>query len=222
MIIHPILLRMSVAYLIECEQSLVLVDTGTRGEEKAIINKMVKIGRDDLKLIFITHAHLDHYGCAAALRRITGAKIGIHGEDSEAMALGETRLGKPRGFGHIMGAMLPLAGPILRPEAAKSDIVFQDGEVLGAYGIEASVLHTPGHTMGSSTLMLETGVAIVGDLLTNSGKPRVQRFFAEEWSLIPKSLFRLMEKEPTLIFTGHGQEPIQNRELRALHAGQIS
>jgi hydroxyacylglutathione hydrolase len=216
--VHAIPLRMSMAYLIEGDAGLVLVDAGLRGEEKLVLDKMKVIGRNDLRLIYITHAHLDHYGCAAALRRISGAPIAIHGLDEEAMARGETRLGTARGFGRVIQAMVPLANPLLRPEPAQADLVVDDGDDLSEYGVAATVLFTPGHTMGSTCLLLENRMAFTGDLVTNSGQPRLQRYFAEDWSLLPKSLVRLLEQNPEIVFSGHGREPIGSKELQAINS----
>ena len=219
--VHTIPLRMSLAYLIEGDAGLVLVDAGLRGEEERILDKMKAIGRNDLRLIYITHAHLDHYGCAAALRRISGAPIAIHGLDEEAMARGETRLGTARGFGRVIQAMLPLANPLLRPEAAQADLVVDDGDNLREYGVAATVLFTPGHTMGSTCLLLENRIAFAGDLVTNSGQPRMQRYFAEDWSLVPRSLASLQERDPEIVYSGHGREPIRSEQLQQLSGNLI-
>jgi hydroxyacylglutathione hydrolase len=219
--VHPIPLRMSSAYLIEGDAGLVLVDAGLRGEEERVLDKMKAIGRNDLRLIYITHAHLDHYGCAAALRRISGAPIAIHGLDAEAMARGETRLGTARGFGRIIQAMLPLANPFLRPEPVQADLVVDDGDDLSEYGLAATVLFTPGHTMGSTCLLLENRMAFAGDLVTNSGQPRMQRYFAEDWSLVPRSLVSLQERNPEIVFSGHGREPIRSEQLQQLSGNLI-
>ncbi|HUS93801.1 MAG TPA: MBL fold metallo-hydrolase [Patescibacteria group bacterium] len=214
--VHAIPLKLSMAYLIESEAGLVLVDAGLRGEEKRILAKIKILGRVDLKLIYITHAHLDHYGCAAAMRRITGAPIAIHCQDAEAMAQGETRLGTARNFGRVIQALLPLANPLLRPEPVRADIMLEDGQVLTEPGLPATVLFTPGHTMGSTCLLFENRFAFAGDLVTNSGQPRRQRFFAEDWSLLPGSLARLQEQNPETTYSGHGMEPIRGQQLQML------
>ena len=80
----------------------------------------------------------------------------------------------------------------------------------------ATVLHTPGHTLGSTSLLVENRFAFVGDLLTNSGRPRMQRFYAQDWSLFPKSLTRLQSAAPDWVHTGHGRKPVSREELLAL------
>lgn len=215
---HSLSMRMAQAYLIESEASLILVDAGMPGDERKVLDKMRALGRTDLALIFITHAHIDHYGCAAALRRLTGAKLAIHQADAEAMALGETRLGSARGRGRLLQLIMPLVDSMIRPEPAPPDLLLSDGDDLADYGLAASVLHTPGHTVGSSSLIVEDPSseqrwAVVGDLLTNRDRPRLQRFYAQDWSQLPKSLARLQAIRPDLVFPGHGQRPISRGGL---------
>jgi hydroxyacylglutathione hydrolase len=50
-------------------------------------------------------------------------------------------------------------------EGARADVVLEGEQLsLGAYGIEAELLHTPGHTPGSLSVLLPGGEALVGDL----------------------------------------------------------
>lgn len=206
-------MRMSLAYLIEGTGGMVLVDAGLRGDETKVLHLMESLGRDDLRLIFITHAHIDHYGSAAALRSHSGAKIAIHRSDAVAMAAGKTRLGKARGWGHLVGIFLPLLERIARPPPTPADLLLEDGDDLRDFGLEGRVLHTPGHTLGSSCLLLEEGAAFVGDLVTTTGSLHIQRAFAQDWSLIPESVRRLQSQRPRRLYTGHGRRPASGSDL---------
>jgi glyoxylase-like metal-dependent hydrolase (beta-lactamase superfamily II) len=219
--VHSIPLGMARAYLIEAEAGLALVDAGLPRYERRVLRRMRTLGRDDLRLIFITHAHLDHYGSAAALHRLTGAPIAVHRADGEAMARGETPLGSVRGRGRLLRALLPLLESYLRPEPAVADLLLDDGDDLGAYGLDAVVLHTPGHTPGSSCLLVEGRVAFVGDLLSTVGRPHVQRFFADDWSLIPGSLLRVQALRPEWVYVGHGRRPLSGQALQHLAPDQV-
>ena len=214
--IHTIALGMACAYLVESDTGLILVDTGLPHCERSVLRRMRSLGRDDLRLIFITHAHLDHYGSAAALRRLTGAPIAIHRADGDAMARGETGLGSARGRGRLVKTFLPLFEPLLRPEPTAPDLLLNDGDDLHTYGFDAAVLHTPGHTPGSSCLILEGRIAFVGDLLSTTGRPHAQRFFADDWSLIPNSLARLQALDPEWTYAGHGRRPMSEKALQRL------
>jgi len=214
--VHSVPLGMARAYLIEGQAGLVLVDAGSPRREQSVLRQMQALGRDDLRLIYVTHAHLDHYGSAAALRRLTGAPIAVHRADSDAMARGETSLGSVRGRGRWVQALLSLLEPHLRPEPTPADLLLDDGDDLRAYGLDAAVLHTPGHTPGSSCLLVEGRFAFVGDLLSATGRPHVQRFFADDWSLIPDSLARLQALRPEWVYPGHGRRPLSGQTLQRL------
>ncbi|MDY6876535.1 MAG: MBL fold metallo-hydrolase [Chloroflexota bacterium] len=204
------------AYLIESASGLVLVDAGLPHHEQSVLRRMQALGQDDLRLIFITHAHLDHYGSAAALRLFTGAPIAIHRADGDMMARGETHLGSVRGRGRLMWALLRLFGPYLRPEPTPPDLLLDDGDDLRAYGLDAVVLHTPGHTPGSSCLIVEGRVAFVGDLLSTSVRPHVQRSCADDWALIPESLNRLQVLGLEWVYAGHGRRPLSGKILQRM------
>lgn len=214
--IHTLSMGMSLAYLIEGTAGMVLVDAGLRGDEAKVLRLMESLGRDDLRLIFITHAHIDHYGSAAALRSHSGAKIAIHRSDAGAMAAGETRLGTARGWGHPVGLFLPLLELIARPPPTPADLLLDDGDDLSDFGLQGKVLHTPGHTLGSCCLLLDDGAAFTGDLVTTTGSLHVQRAFAQDWSLLPESVRRLQSVKPRCLYAGHGRRPASGADLQKL------
>jgi len=219
--VHAVPLGFSQAYLLESDTGLALVDAGSPHQERIILRHLRALGAGDLRLIFITHAHLDHYGSAAALRRLTGAPVAIHRADAEAMARGETRLGLTRGSGKLMRILLPLVEWCLRPEPVKADLLLEDGDRLDDFGLEARLIHTPGHTLGSSCLIVEERLGFVGDLLTNNGRPSLQRLFAEDWSLLRQSYARLQGMELEMVYPGHGRHPVSEEALQHLIADHL-
>jgi glyoxylase-like metal-dependent hydrolase (beta-lactamase superfamily II) len=207
---------MSRAYLIEGPAGLTLVDAGPPHFERVVLRKVAALGGKGLGLIYVTHAHGDHYGSAAALRRITGAPIAIHRADGEAMARGETPIGTARGRGRVMQALFRLLLPLFRPQPTPADLLLQDGDDLPSIGTQAVVLHTPGHTPGSSCLILERQIAFAGDLVSTTGGPHLQRYFAHNWSQIPHSLHRLQALAPERTYPGHGRHLLDGAALQGL------
>ena len=65
--IYPLRGKMSLFYLVVGGEGMILVDAGLVGEERLLWRQLDVLGRDDLQLIFITHAHLDHYGAGGPL-----------------------------------------------------------------------------------------------------------------------------------------------------------
>jgi hydroxyacylglutathione hydrolase len=214
--IHSIPMGLARAYLIESAAGLVLVDAGVPGCVRRVLSRMRAIDRRDLKLIYITHAHFDHYGSAAALRRVTGAPVAVHRADGEAMARGETHIGSGRGRGRMIQMLWPLLERHLQVEPTSPDHLFEDGDGLQAFGLQAVVLHTPGHTPGSSCLLVEGRIAFSGDLVFNHGWPHVQRLYATDWSSISGSLARLQAAAPEWVYAGHGRRRLSGAALQKL------
>lgn len=144
----------------------VLVDTGAPGDLKRILAalKTAGVAPQDLALIFLTHGHSNHAGCAAELKRRSGAQIALHAGDAALVRSGRNG---------ILAAQDTL-GRVLRPfvdeefEPFEPDLVFRDGFSLEPHGVKGNVLATPGHTPGSASLVLASGEAIIGDVLRGS------------------------------------------------------
>jgi len=95
-------------------------------------------------------------------------------------------------------------------------MLLEDGQGLDEFGLDALVLHTPGHTLGSTCLMVEDRLAFSGDLVTTTGGPHVQRAFAEDWTLIGPSVRRLQEVGPEWTYPGHGRQLLSGADLQRL------
>jgi len=212
--IHCINLPFSQAYIIENAKGLFLIDTGIPHQSKIILDFMEKLGRKDLKLIIITHAHLDHYGNANILKALTGAPIAIHNLDASAMKQGKTNLGNVKGVGHLIKTAMPLISIFMKPQPAQPDLLLNDNDSLNTFGLDAFVLHTPGHTLGSTTIIFQNEYAFVGDLIISTRKPHSQNYFAEDWIAISKSIQKLKKIKPKWIYPGHGEYPIKGTWLQ--------
>lgn len=170
----------------------VLVDTGAPGDLKRILAGIKANGVElkNLALIILTHGHSDHAGCAAELRRRSGAQIALHTGDAPLVRAGRN--------GVI--AVQDWLGRVLRPfvdeefEAFEPDLVFKEGIELEPYGLRGRVLPTPGHTPGSISIVLANGEALIGDVLRGSlvwpNKAR-DHYFCNDPELNQRSIVRL-------------------------------
>ncbi len=66
-------------HLIDTGDGLIVFDVGYQSQLHLVVDSLYRLGFDPrrIKLILITHGHIDHLGGAAALRRLSGAKIAI-------------------------------------------------------------------------------------------------------------------------------------------------
>lgn len=211
--IHPIPCGFGLAFLIATQGGMYLVDSGIPGQEEQILKKMQQLGRRDLKAIWITHAHYDHYGSAAALRRLTGALIGVHPDDAESMTKGVSPLGTCRGRGNFYPPLQKVFGHFLTLPKTIPDFTLEDGGSLVEYGLNATILHTPGHTTGHTCLILENGAVFSGDLFGNFPRFSLQCLLATDWNQLPHSLARLQSTRVITIYLGHSRQPISREKL---------
>ena len=216
--IHSIPAGFGLSFLLEYPQGLYLIDSGSPGRQAAVLEKMNSLGRDDLKLIWITHAHYDHYGSAAALRERTGAVIGVHPADEESMLHGRSPLGTSRGRGAVLILANALLARLWPLTPTRPDFLLEDGGTLERFGLEGAILHTPGHTPGHTCVLLGDATAFAADLLARNPRPRLQDLLATDWSRLPASLARLQAAQPEWIYTGHSHKPITGATLQQIKA----
>jgi glyoxylase-like metal-dependent hydrolase (beta-lactamase superfamily II) len=166
----PILpLGMVNAHLILGAGGCVLVDSGVPGSEARVARALAAQRRSfkDIKLIVITHAHIDHAGNAARLRELSGAPIVAHADDARYFRQEAPMTFCPTGW---FARLFLKTGFITSPYARfEPDILLAAGETLDLerYGISGLVRHTPGHTAGSISVELASRDALVGDLIAS-------------------------------------------------------
>lgn len=211
--IYPISCGFGYSFLIASKNGMFLVDSGIPGQEDRILEIMKKLGRNDLKAIWITHAHYDHFGSAEALRAKTGAPIGVHPGDAESLANGESPLGSCRGRGHFYPPLQKVFTHFRPLPKTIPDFTLGDGGSLIEYGLNASVLYTPGHTPGHTCLILDNGVVFSGDLFGNFPRFSLQCLLATDWNQLPVSLERLQASSGKIIYLGHSNRPISRERL---------
>jgi hydroxyacylglutathione hydrolase len=201
--IIPIFLKYSNAHLIK-NDALVLVDTGYTGNADRILAAIREEGKPkELSLILITHGHLDHIGSLPELRKALAAKVAIHRNDMEALRTGRSTSSKRTS---ILGRLVGSRGA-RGWEAIEPDIIV-DGEMdLNDFGINGVVIPTPGHTAGSLSILLESGEALVGDLVVggmiNHSKPSYS-LFIEDREQVTKSIMVLLERGAKIFYGSHG------------------
>jgi glyoxylase-like metal-dependent hydrolase (beta-lactamase superfamily II) len=193
-------------YLIETESGYILVDTGMPNTGTKLDQVFEDAGVDpkNVQLIVVTHGHLDHVGSIAYAQQITGAKVLCHRSLSDRLANGEIEAAVPQNFlGRLLNFLTGLTGS--RFEGTKPDILVDDEFDLDEHGIAGKIIHTPGHSPSSISILLENGEALVGDLVRpdRDGELGLGMFYRDEERLI-ESLERVADFESKRIYLSHG------------------
>jgi len=174
------------AFLVKGEKELILIDTGIPDQERAILKSIDDFGLDssELKHILITHLHTDHVGSLYKLKQITGALVYAHEEETEAIEQGITLRActpAPSLFSRIVVPMIQKKGLEKRIQGTRVDMKLEDGNILKLGG-GIKVIHTPGHTKGHVSFLLqqEGGILIVGDAASGGRTPGYPMLFEDE------------------------------------------
>jgi glyoxylase-like metal-dependent hydrolase (beta-lactamase superfamily II) len=196
------------AFIVRGERSII-VDTGVPGYGSRILKTMSchDIRPQDISLIIITHGHHDHTGSAAYLREKTGAPVAIHRSDVEALRTGiNPPLCGVGGKGRFMVALFKMM-KMPAVQGIEPQILLEKETDLADYGIEGTIMPTPGHTAGSVSVLLAGGCALVGDMifggLMRKHSPGFP-YFCQDVETASKSIRDILDRKPKIFYAGHG------------------
>lgn len=179
------------------EKNAAIIDPG--GEAEKLIQRIEELGLN-LKVILLTHAHLDHVGAAEALKQ--HFNVEIWGPQEEDQFLFESLPEQAQRFGlpHI-NAFLP-------------DRWLHEGEVINIGDFQFDILHLPGHTPGHIGFIEQakkaafTGDVLFQDSIGRTDFPRGNH--AQLLASIHEKLFKL--NDDMIIIAGHGPYTTIGRE----------
>ena len=175
----------------------VVIDPG--GDGGAILGAIARLGLSVDKIL-LTHGHFDHVGAVALLREKTGAKVHIHPDDVERMSTARRQ-----------GLMFGLAVEDPPPP----DVLVGEGDAVTFEDRAFRVAHTPGHTPGCVSYILEKS-AFVGDLIFAGSIGRTDLSGGDHNALIrvvKEKIFVL--PDDTVLFPGHGPATTVGEEKRS-------
>lgn len=198
------------AYLISFGDKHVLVDTGKKSSYKKLqvgLNQLLPHGNRISHLI-ITHLHYDHCQNAARLKDETGCTIITSKHEEEYARNGFTPI--PRGTNSLtriissIGKLIGKSG--LGFEPFVPDVTVEGEKDLTELGLNIRIIETPGHSIGSISIIVDNEIALVGDAMFGIFKNSITPPFADDVDEMKRSWKMLLETGCGVYLPGHGKK----------------
>ena len=195
-------------YLVETDTGFILVDTGSPSNRGELESKLDQFGckSGNLHLILLTHGDFDHSGNAAFLRRKFDTKIAMHIEDSPMVERGDMFLTRKKG-NRIQSWIVKTMFGFGKSQRFTPDLEITDGLNLAEHGLNAQVIHIPGHSKGSIGILINDGTLICGDLFESTGgseNPKLNSLM-DDLQAANRSIDKLKNLKVGTVYPGHGQ-----------------
>ena len=174
-------------YLLTCEQTkkAALIDPGAGSK---MISNWLKNKDIEISCILLTHGHYDHIGAVEDLRKELNVEVAVHKDDAEMLTDPTKNLSSYLGKGVTL---------------SPAEILLEDNQELTVGETILKVIHTPGHTPGSISILTEDGL-ISGDTLFNGSVGRTDFPGGSMQQLINSIENRLMDlNDEIIVYPGH-------------------
>lgn len=193
-------------FLLSANDQILLVDTGAQFMRKLLLKRLVKLGIERIDYLILTHTHCDHAGNSMIIREKYNAKVVVHKDEAGYLESGNNII--PEGTNPFTKILMKIVSGLFA-QAAKykpctCDICVDTSYDFSDKGINAYVLHTPGHTPGSMSLIIDNQIALVGDTMFGIYWRTVFPPFANDVNSLMKSWSDLLKTQCIWFLPSHG------------------
>lgn len=169
------------------------------GDEARRILKTAEDLKLKIKLIVLTHSHVDHVGALKKVKEATGAGLAVHANEVRSL--------------QHQGALGALLSRSLSTPPAPERLL-KDGDSIDIGDLHFIMLHTPGHTPGGICLYGH-GAVFTGDTLFNLGIGRTDMPGGSYNQILNSIHTRLLAlPDSTIVYPGHGPDSTIGAERR--------
>ena len=199
-------------YLLDTPIGWIAIDTGYPGGEDTFLKRFQNLAPlDNLKYIFLTHAHDDHAGFLEALLSKTKAKVILNSIGIPALESGKSNDPPGAGYSSWTASMFSkfkkdFSFPPVKLGDRAIFVSDEKDQVFKAMGLPISILFLPGHTADSIGLFLEeTGELFCGDAAMNAVISVARHtIWIEDSEVFGNSWDKMIGLNPSIIYPSHG------------------
>ncbi len=205
-IITQLLGGRSNVFLLSNGEKNILVDTGTKGQWRKLLQRLVSLNLSHIDYLILTHTHNDHAANAKKLKKMFEARVIVHRNEADYLATGCPVI--PKGTNIYSRMLTNLFGeratPWFRYDPCPCDSIVDDFYSLEDIGFNAYLLYTPGHSSGSISLVVDNEIALLGDVMIGRGSRYTYPPFADDPVELMRSWKKLLDTGCNLFIPSHG------------------
>lgn len=193
-------------YFISGNNINILIDTGKKHNCEKLLKayNLLPLPSKCIDYLILTHTHYDHCQNVNEIKEITKCKILNSIHEIKYAKKGNTPL--PRGTNFLTKILIPISSKLGGKQFEYKSFV-TDLPIDNDFEIhkDIKVITTPGHSVGSISLIVDNEVALVGDTLFGIFKNSVFPPFADDIPQLIKSWDKLIQTNCKLFLPGHGK-----------------
>lgn len=193
-------------FLITYSGKNVLVDTSTGRNASRLRRALRNHGTDNIDYLILTHTHHDHAGNAKMIREDFGARVIVNELEKDFLLLGKTKIPAGTNFftRFLTNSLVPTFNIVLSYTPCQFDILISDTFSLSGSGLNIEVIHTPGHSSGSQSVIIDNEIVLTGDTIFGIILRSIFPPFADDVPVLIKSWKRLIETGCKVFLPSHG------------------
>lgn len=204
-------------FLVTNNQTNILIDTGPAFMGRSLLKKLKRLNISSIDFLVLTHTHFDHAANAYLLKDNYKLKVIVHEAEAEFLSSGDSPV--PAGTNAFTSWLVRNFGKaterFVRYHPCPADISVTQEFDFSLTGLNAGIIHTPGHSSGSLSLIVDQEIALVGDTLFGTYPDSCFPPFADDVPELLKSWQTLLNSGCRLFLPSHGRG--RTREMLERH-----
>ena len=189
-------------YVIKGKNGDILIDTGFIGIRKPLKKWLDKF---NIKLVILTHAHVDHIWNVSYIKKIYNCQIAIGKNDIENIDNTKINSVPSKKRYTKWTKLMNLGMKKFIPEIFDIDMHLKDNQIIKRYGLNLKIISLPGHTNGSIGILYKDYL-FAGDALVNRKKHPEIAYQNQNNQEAINSYQKIIDLSPQIIFVGHDKK----------------
>jgi glyoxylase-like metal-dependent hydrolase (beta-lactamase superfamily II) len=193
-------------FLVSGNGKNVLVDGSPGNKWRKLKDKLNNLKIKKIDYLILTHTHYDHAANASKIKKNFGALVIVNKREAGYLERGENIV--PHGTVFITRFFVEKFAPAYlskqKYEPCQSDILIDKRLDLNEFGSNTYIMHTPGHSPGSQSIIIDDEIALTGDAMFGVFPGSIFPPFADDDENLIESWGKLLKTKCYIFLPSHG------------------